>query len=53
MTGVTSRSKVLSFEIGVHWDVKKGLKRFAFFLKFDISLLLIKMGGVNGMLFPL
>ena len=40
--------KVLFFEIGVHWDVKKALKWFAFSLKFDTSLLLIKMGGING-----
>ena len=40
--------KVLFFEIGVHWDVKKTPKWFAFSLKFDISLLLIKMGGING-----
>ena len=40
--------KVLFFEIDVHWDVKKALKWFAFSLKFDTSLLLIKMGGING-----
>ena len=51
--GVVTRGKVLLFEIGVHWDSKKALKWFAFSLKFDTSLLLIKMGVINGIFFPL
>ena len=43
----------LSLQTGVHWDVKKALKWFAFPLKFDISLLLTKIGGINGIFFPL
>ena len=35
---------MLLFETGVHWDAKKELKWFAFSLKFDIGLFLIKMG---------
>ena len=46
------KGKVLSLEIGVHGDAKEALKWFAFSLKFNISLL-IKIGGVNGMFFPL
>ena len=53
VTGVVTRGKVLLFETGVHWDAKKALKWFAFSLKFDTSLLLIKMGGINGIFFPL
>ena len=45
--------KVLVFEIGAHWDAKKALKWLAFSLKFDINLLLIKMGSINGIFFPL
>ena len=52
VAGVITRGNVLSLEIGVHWDPKKILK-FAFFLKFDISLLLIKMRSINGIYFPL
>ena len=37
----------------MHWDVKNALKWFSFPSKFDISLLLIKMGGINGVVFPL
>ena len=44
---------MLFFEIGVQWDVKKALKWFAFSLKFDISLMFIKMGGINEIFFPL
>ena len=50
---IVTRGKVLLFETGVHWDVKKAVKWFAFSLKFDISLLLIHMGGINGIFFPL
>ena len=46
------KGKVLSLEIGVHGDAKEALKWFAFSLKFNISLL-IKIGGDNGMFFPL
>ena len=53
VTGVVTRGKVLLFETGVHWDAKKKLKWFAFSLKFDINLLLIKMGGINLISFPL
>ena len=45
--------RALSLETGVHWDTKKALKWFAFSLKFDISLLLTKIGGINGIFFPL
>ena len=45
--------RALSLETGVHWDTKKVLKWFAFSLKFDISLLLTKIGGINGIFFPL
>ena len=38
---------MLLLETGVHWDTKKALKWFAFSLKFEISLLLIKMGGIE------
>ena len=48
VTGVVTRGRVLLFETGVHWDGRKALKWFAFSLKFDISLLLIKVGGING-----
>ena len=51
--GVATRGKVLLFGTDVHWDAKKVLKWFAFSLKFDTSLLLIKIGGINGILFPL
>ena len=51
--GVVTRGKVLFFGTGVHWDAKKALKWFAFSLKFDTSLLLIKMGRINGIFFPL
>ena len=43
-------------EIEVHWDAKKALKWFVFSLKFDISLLLIKLlikEGINRIFFPL
>ena len=40
------------FETGVHWNAKKTLKWFDFSLKFDTSLLLIKMGRINGIFFP-
>ena len=53
VTGVVTRVKVPLFETGVHWDTNKALKWFAFSLKFDIDLLLIKMGGINGIFFPL
>ena len=46
VTGVVTRGKVILFEIGVHWDAKKALKWFAFSLKFDVSLKLIKTGGI-------
>ena len=42
--------RVHSFKIGVHWDAKKALKWFAFSLKFDLTLLIIKMGGINRIL---
>ena len=45
--------RALSLETGVHWDAKKALKWFAFSLKFDISLLLTKIGGINEIFFPL
>ena len=45
--------RALSLETAVHWDAKKALKWFAFSLKFDISLLLTKIGGINGIFFPL
>ena len=45
---VVTRRKVLLFENGVNWDSKNALKWFDFTLKFDISLLLIKMKGING-----
>ena len=48
---VTGRA--LSLETEVHWDAKKVLKWFAFSLKFDISLLLTKIGGINEIFFPL
>ena len=51
--GVVTRSKVLLFEIGVYWYAKKALQWFAFPLKFDIILLLVKMGGINGIFLPL
>ena len=51
--GVVTRDKVLFSGTGVHWDAKKALKWFAFSLKFDTSLLLIKMGGINEIFFPL
>ena len=51
--GFVTRGKVVLFETGVHWDSKKALKWFAFSLKFDTRLLLIKMGGINGIFFPL
>ena len=41
--------RALSLQTGVHWDPTKALKWFAFPLKFDISLLLIKIGGINVM----
>ena len=44
---------MLLFQTGVHWDAKKSLKKFTFSLKFDISWLLVKMGGINGIYFPL
>ena len=53
VTGVVTSGTVLSFETGVHWDAKKALKWFPFSLKFDISLFLMKMGGINGIFFPL
>ena len=53
VTGVVTRGKVLLFETGVHWDAKNALKWFSFPLKFDTSLLLIKMEGINGIFFPL
>ena len=52
VTGVFTRGKVLLFETGVHWNAKKALKWFDFSLKFDTSLLLIKMGRINGIFFP-
>ena len=45
--------RALSLETAVHWDAKKALKWFAFSLKFNISLLLTKIGGINGIFFPL
>ena len=51
--GIVTRGKVLLFGTGVHWDAKKSMKLFAFSLKFDASLLLIKMEGINGIFFPL
>ena len=45
--------RALSLETAVHWDAKKALKWFAFSLKFDISLLLTKIRGINGIFFPL
>ena len=51
--GVVTRGKVLLCGTGVHRDAKKALKWFAFSLKLDISLLLIKMGGINWIFFPL
>ena len=53
VTGFATRGKVMLFGNGVQWDAKKALKWFAFCLKFDTSLLLIKMGGIIGILFPL
>ena len=47
MREVATRGKVLLLETGVHWDTKKALKWFALSLKFEISLLLIKMGGIK------
>ena len=44
--------RALSFEIGVHWDAKNSVKQFAFSLRYDISLLLTKIGGINGIFFP-
>ena len=44
---------VLSLGIGVHWNAKKALKWFAFSLKFDLSMLLIEMGGIHRIFFPL
>ena len=46
-------ARVLSLDFGVHWDAKKSLKWFVFSLKFDIILLSTKIGGINGILFPL
>ena len=45
--------RALSSEIGMQWDGKKVLKWYAFSLKFDISLLLTKMGWINGIFCPL
>ena len=53
VAGVITGDNIISLETGVHWDAKKALKWFAFSLKFDKDLLLIKMGGINGIFFPL
>ena len=36
VTGVVTSSRVLSFEMSVHWVAKRALKWFDFSLKFDI-----------------
>ena len=45
--------RALSLKTGVHRDAKKALKWFGFSLKFDISMLLTKIGGINGIFCPL
>ena len=45
--------RALSLETGVHWDAKSIEMVNAFSLKTDISLLLTKIRGINGIFFPL
>ena len=52
-TEVAVLGRALSLETGVHLDAKKVLKWVVLSLKFDISLLLTKIGGINGIFFPL
>ena len=51
-TEVAVLGRALSLETGVHLDARKVLK-WVLSLKFDISLLLTKIRGINGIFFPL
>ena len=52
-TEIAVLGRALSLETGVHLDAKKVLKWVVLSLIFDISLLLTKIGGINGIFFPL
>ena len=52
-TEIAVLGRALSLETGVHLDPKKVLKWVVLSLKFDISLLLTKIRGINGIFFPL
>ena len=43
--------RALSLEIGVHWDAKNSVEEFVVSLRYDISLLLTKIGGINAISF--
>ena len=45
--------KMLSFTMGVHCEAKQLLKKFAFYLKFVITLLSIIIGEIKGIFVPL
>ena len=46
---ITVVGKILSFTMGVHWEAKELSKKFAFSLKFVITVLPIISGGIKGM----
>ena len=53
IAGINTRGNILSLETRVYWDAKKALELILFSLKFDIGLLMIKVGGIIGEFFPL